>query len=212
MLWWLIIPSVLVGFFIVSRGGVYRAFFFETHLNELAALSTNLHQEAIEALQTPRDTPPNRVTSAGLTVVYTLTPQAETYRAYLSLSYKGGWFAASAAGILVAYLRRCLALPLPFERLGVSARGVYHAAFLLSALPEIYRGHLPRGSRRRPRDRDPASQTYRGLIFWHPPPRGCALFETSVVGGSPILCARQVGTLITRKLRCKSFALRASSQ
>jgi hypothetical protein len=137
MLWWFVIPAVLLGFVILSRSSVYRAFFAEAHLQELAALSIELQQEAIEALQTPRDTPPNRVTSAGLTVVYTLTPQAEKYRAYLSLSYKGGWFAASAASILVAYLRRCMDLPLPFERLGVSARGVYHAAFLLSALPEI---------------------------------------------------------------------------
>jgi hypothetical protein len=137
MLLWLVIPAVLVGFVIVSRGGVYRAFFSAPHLQELADLCPALHLEAIDALQAPRETPPNRITSAGLTLVYTLTPQAERYRASLSLSYKGGWFAASAAGILVACLRRCLSLPLPFEQLGVSSRGVYHAAFLLSALSEI---------------------------------------------------------------------------
>ena len=137
ILWWFVIPVVLVGFVIVSRGGVYRAFFSAPHLQEIADLCPTLHQEAVDALQTTRETPPNRLTSAGLTIVYTLTPQEEKHRAYLSLSYKGGWFAASAAGILLAFLRRCLSLPLPFGLLGVSSRGVYHAAVLLDAIPQV---------------------------------------------------------------------------
>jgi hypothetical protein len=137
MFWWILIPAALVGFVIVSRGSVYRAFFSLEHLQELSTLCQELHHEALAAIQTPQGLPPNRVTKAGLAIAYTLTPQGEKHRAYLSLSYKGGWFASSAAGILVACIRRFLSLPLPFELLGVSTRGVYHIAFLVDAIPNV---------------------------------------------------------------------------
>lgn len=137
ILWWLLIPAALVGFVILSRSSVYSAFFSVPHLQEIADLCPALHQEAVDALQTPPETPPNRITSARITIAYTLTPQDDKYRAYLSLSYQGGWFAASAAGILLAFLRRFLALPAPFTLLGVSSRGVYHAAVILDAIPTL---------------------------------------------------------------------------
>jgi hypothetical protein len=137
MIWWIIIPSALFGFFMLSRGKLYSNFFSEGHLDELAKLAKELHQESLQPTEASADPkqPPHRISSAGLLLVYTLRRTEPQYIAHLSLSYRGGWFASFAAGIFIAFLRRVLGLPVPCTLLGVSANGVYHAEWTLDAPP-----------------------------------------------------------------------------
>ena len=152
---WLVLALVaaLFVYLVARRWSLYVRLYSPAFVRALQAGIARAKASALGAVG--RQVPPEEllasgsafVTPAGLALVYTIAshgagtvpgqPGAEAdagphFRHVVSLSYRGGSFARSAAAFVAAMLRRLLLSPQTDTELSLSERGVYYFVFDLS--------------------------------------------------------------------------------
>lgn len=138
LLKWAIAALVLLPFFLFLRS---RPRYGRLHAVEfLAEMHEHLARAKAAALEPgadPRRDPMSAgnafVTSLGFLFLYTVASRDGEFEHHLSMSYRGGPFARSAAAFLAAEVRALLGVRDARFQLGEASSGVYHFVFWLDA-------------------------------------------------------------------------------
>lgn len=115
---------------VVQRGRRYRAIFAPAHFRELASALKELKPELESVAETAR--PSSLLTSAGVGVVYTVSPAEDGTQHHLSLSYRGGFLARAAGLAIVGFLVELMGIDIRRVHPFATQTGVLHAVFKLS--------------------------------------------------------------------------------
>lgn len=138
LLKWAIAALVLLPVFLFLRSRPrYGRLHAVEFLAELAEHLARAKAAALEPGADPRRDPLSAgnafVTSLGFLFLYTVTPRDAEFEHHVSISYRGGPFARSAAAFLAAEVRALLGVKEARFELGEASSGVYHFVFWLDA-------------------------------------------------------------------------------
>lgn len=138
---WIIIGAaivlVMIVFWIVSKGGIYRRIFAAEHFVEFANSLAAATAAGCDKINEPPGNPPTKdprvfVTSAGLAVMYTVGRENGNYEHHFSISIAGRYTPHAVGGTFTVYVARLLGVDLADLHVGISQGNVYHSAFTLT--------------------------------------------------------------------------------
>lgn len=136
LLKWAIAALILLPVFFFLRGRPrYGRLHAVQFLGELREHLARAKAAALEPGADPRRDPMAAgnafVTSLGFLFLYTVAPRDGEFEHHISMSYRGGWFARSAAGFLAATIRILFGVTDARCKLAEAKSGVFHFVFWL---------------------------------------------------------------------------------